>query len=237
MYTWLITGSSRGIGLEFVRQILAGGDRVFATARNPDKSPELQEIAAAAEPGHVHLVQLDTRDAESIKAAAKKVEELLNGDGLDYLLNNAARVSGGNDSPTTIDPDNFMDFMRVNILGPALVFQAFVPALDRSKRPEGPVVMNTTSGLGSIGLDCGVKNASYSISKCGLQMLTYKESKEKPNIICFVLDPGWVKTEMGGEGAFLEIPFSVSHQYKVITSATQKDNGGFKRYDGENLPW
>lgn len=67
-----------------------------------------------------------------------------------------------------------MEFMRINVLGPALVFQAFVAALDRSKRPEGPVVLNTTSGLGSIGLDLGVKNASYSISKCALQMLVSK---------------------------------------------------------------
>lgn len=69
------------------------------------------------------------------------------------------------------------------------------------------------------------------------------------------MDPGWVKTgeiylllfsllytekyhlAMGGEGAFLEIPFSVSHQHKIITSATQKDSGTFKRYNGEALPW
>lgn len=65
---------------------------MFATARNPDSSPELQEVAASAPSGRVYIVQLDTTDAESIRVAGKKVEELLNGDGLDYLINNAAKV-------------------------------------------------------------------------------------------------------------------------------------------------
>lgn len=84
-----------------------------------------------------------------------------------------------------------MQMMRINVLGPALVYQAFLPALERSKRPEGPVVVNTSSGLGSIGLDIyEAKITSYSISKSGLQMLTYKESKEKPNIIFLAVCPG-----------------------------------------------
>lgn len=84
---------------------------------------------------------------------------------------------------------------------------------------------------------------------------TYKQSKEKPNMIIFVMDPGWVKTgiitlierrsltditrlkDMGGEGAVLEIPFSVSEQYKQVINATSKDSGTFKRYDGTILPW
>jgi len=167
------------------RQVLAAGDTVFAAARSPSGSVGLQELAASTPSDRLHLIELDTSDAESIKRAGTNVEELLAGRGLDYLINNAAKVSrqeadmgqtltiyqGGNDLPSTIDPDEFMEFMRINVLGPALVYQAFLPALERSKRPEGPVVMNTTSGLGSIGLDCGVKNASYSISKCALQML------------------------------------------------------------------
>lgn len=133
--------------------------------------------------------------------------------------------------------------------------------------------MNTTTGIASIGLDCGVKNTCYCVSKTALNMMvgvwcydfrylinslpseTYKQSKEKPNMIIFVMDPGWVKTgiitlierrsltditrlkDMGGEGAVLEIPFSVSEQYKQVINATSKDSGTFKRYDGTILPW
>jgi len=136
------------------------------------------------------LIKLDTTDIESIKRAAKEVEEILDGKGLDYLINNAAK-GGETDLPSTMDPETFMQMMRINVLGPALVYQAFLPALERSKRPEGPVVVNTSSGLGSIGLDIyEAKITSYSISKSGLQMLTYKESKEKPNIIFLAVCPG-----------------------------------------------
>ncbi|KAF8590403.1 NAD(P)-binding protein [Ramaria rubella] len=236
MFTWLVTGASRGIGLELVHQIVAGGDTVFATARSPDSASDLQQLAASSPGGRIHVVQLDVADAESIKTAAGKVEELLEGRGLDYLLNNAGKGCG-DIPPSIMDMDVFMDAMRSNVVGPALVFQAFLPALERSKRPEGPVILNTTSGLASIGLDIGGKATNYSITKCALNMLTYKQSKEKSNMIFFVMDPGWVKTALGGEGAQLEIPFSVSHQYKQIVSATRKDSGTFKRYNGEIIPW
>ncbi|KAF8531714.1 NAD-P-binding protein [Gautieria morchelliformis] len=227
MYTWLVTGTSRGMGLELARQIVAGGDMVFATARSPSAAPALHKLASDSPPGHVHIIQLD--------AAVRSVDALLLNRGLDYLVNNAAR--SGMDFPSTMDPTTFLDTMKANVVGPALVFQAFLPALERSTRPEGPVVLNTSSSLGSIGIDYGAKVTSYSISKTALNMLTYKQSKEKPNIIFFVMDPGWVKTDMGGEGAELEIPFTVEQQYKQITGATRKDSGTFKRYNGEILPW
>jgi NAD(P)-dependent dehydrogenase (short-subunit alcohol dehydrogenase family) len=69
-----------------------------------------------------------------------------------------------------MNPTTFLDTMKSNVLGPALVFQAFLPALERSTRPEGPVVLNITSSLGSIGLDYGVTNTTYCISKTALNM-------------------------------------------------------------------
>ncbi|GJJ14191.1 hypothetical protein Clacol_008453 [Clathrus columnatus] len=233
MPIWLVTGSSRGIGLEFVRQIAQNGDEVIAAARNPENSEALQILSKSFP--HISLIKMDIDDPESIKTAAQEVEKILQGRGLDYLINNAAK--GGNDKPSEIDPERFFSFMRSNCLGPTLVWQALIPALERSTRPEGPVVVNMTTGLASFGLDIGVKNACYSTSKTALNMMTYKKSKEKPNMIIFIMDPGWVKTDMGGEGAMLEIPFSVSEQYKQAVNATSKDSGTFKRYDGAILPW
>lgn len=102
--------------------------------------------------------------------------------------------------------------MEVNVVGPSLVLQHFIPFLENSTRP---VVLNLTSGMGSIGLKCHGGASSYSISKTALNMLvnrferiesiyafltnmrhlqTYKLTKAKPQIIAMVMDPGWVKT-------------------------------------------
>lgn len=86
--------TSRGIGLEFARQVARGGDEVFAAARNPEDCEALQVLAStfASGPGRVHLIKLDIDDPESIKTAAAEIEKILDGRGLDYLINNAGRV-------------------------------------------------------------------------------------------------------------------------------------------------
>jgi len=231
--TYLISGSSRGIGLEFIRQLSASPSNVvIATCRNPDGAADLKTIAKDAK-GTVHIVPLDTSSTDSITAVEKYVKEIVGDGPLDYLLNNAA-VNPGFDSPFDISLDDFSSTLAINVLGPAKLAETLLPYLERSKRP---VVMNMTSGLASIGLDCGNKCTTYSISKTALNMLTYKQAKEKPNIIFYVVDPGWVKTEMGGEGAFLEPEFSVSNLVKLLTSIKLEQSGKFFKYDGSELPW
>ncbi|EJU04285.1 NADP-binding protein [Dacryopinax primogenitus] len=230
--TWLITGTSRGLGYEFVRQLVEDpANTVFATCRTPEKAEKLHALKPK---GKLHILQLDQEDKTSVDKAAKEVEKLLEGKGLDYLLNSAAAQYGGNDSAVTLDSQQFMDTIKNCVLGPALVVQALVALVEKGNKK---VIMNMTSGLASIGLDCGPKNASYSIAKTALNMYTYKLAKEKPDLITFVIDPGWVKTDMGGPGAMLEPDFSIGNMLKTIKGATQKDSGTFKRYNGEPIPW
>ncbi|EGO18380.1 hypothetical protein SERLADRAFT_444197 [Serpula lacrymans var. lacrymans S7.9] len=94
-----------------------------------------------------------------------------------------------------------------------------------------------TSGLASIQSNHGPKATSYSISKCALNMLTYKQAREKPDLIPFVVDPGWVKTEMGGPGAMLEPHESVSGILKHVSGATPDCAGKFFGYRGNEIPW
>ncbi|THH32793.1 hypothetical protein EUX98_g1382 [Antrodiella citrinella] len=230
--TYLITGSSRGIGLEFVRQLSASPSNVvIASCRTPDKATDLNAIAKEAK-GTVHVVPLDTTSKASISAVETFVKNIVGEGALDYLLNNAA-INPGEDSPFGIDEDDFIKTMTTNVFGPAKLAETLLPYLERSKRP---VVMNMTTGLSSIGLDCGPKCTTYSVSKTALNMLTYKQSKEKPNIIFYVVDPGWVKTEMGGEGAFLEPEFSVSHLVKLLHTITVEQSRTLLKYDGSALP-
>ncbi|KAH9848800.1 C-factor [Lenzites betulinus] len=231
--TWLITGTSRGIGLELVKQLLANSSNtVIATCRTPDKAAALHALKDSAR-GTLHVVALDVADEASIESSRKAVEAILGSKGLDYLYNNAA-INEADDTAFSLNAAVAVRTFQANVVGPALIAQAFLPLLEKGDRK---VIVNMSSGLASIDLNCGPKCATYSISKTALNMLTYKQKVERPDITSIVLDPGWVKTDMGGEGAMLEPEFSVSNILKVVTTLTKKDSGKFFRYNGEEIPW
>ncbi|KAI0628066.1 C-factor [Trametes polyzona] len=231
--TWLITGTSRGIGLELTKQLVADSSNiVIAACRNPDKADALHALKNGAK-GALHVIRLDVADEQSIKASRAAVEQILGDKGLDYLYNNAA-INEGFDTAFTLDAATAVRTFQANVVGPALIAQTFLPLLEKGTRK---VIVNMSSGLASIGIGGGPKCATYSISKTALNMLTYKQKVERPDIISVVVDPGWVKTDMGGEGAMLEPEFSVSNILKVVTSLTAKDSGKFFKYNGEELPW
>jgi len=237
--TWLITGASRGLGLEFTRQLSQDASNViFATCRKPDSASDLKGLKEKSEHSNIHLIQLDQEDGDSIKKAATSVGGILDtlkkSKGLDYLLNNAAQQHAGNDKPSDLDSELFLKTMKNIVVGPVLVAQSFVPLMASSGRK---VVMNMTSGLASIENDRGVGLTSYSVAKTALNMMTYKQSKEYTDFIFFVMDPGWVLTDMGGKNAQLKPEFSISHMLSTIKAATSSDSGSFKRYDGEKIPW
>lgn len=93
LLTDFLNGSaSRGIGLEYVRQIVEKGGIVFATARSPDKAAELRRLQAASAAGSIEIVELDVRNPKSVASAVKVVESILQNRGLDYLISNAGIV-------------------------------------------------------------------------------------------------------------------------------------------------
>ncbi|KIJ64003.1 hypothetical protein HYDPIDRAFT_154981 [Hydnomerulius pinastri MD-312] len=228
--TWLITGASRGIGLEITRQLLqVPTNTVFATCRSPSTATDLQSYRDA--PGKLHIVKLDVADEESIKAAAQEVIQTLNGRGLDYVLNNAATMVHG-DLAFSFKIEDLMATMTSNVCGPALVSRYLLPAIEASNRR---VIVNTSSGLASISSGHGSFSASYSITKIALIMLTYKQACEKPHLIPFNLDPGWVKTKMGGPDAVMEPHESASNIIKLLTGATSEYSGKFYYCDGTEI--
>ncbi|KAI0638077.1 NAD-P-binding protein [Trametes polyzona] len=236
--SWLITGASRGIGLELVRQLLESPNNVvIAACRNPEKASTLKALKDSAK-GALHIIQLDVSDADNIRAIAKDLETILGDKGLDYLVNNAA--IGIYDSAFNVQPQALIDTFRTNVIGPAVLAQVALPFLEKGREKK---ILNVSSTGGSIASVDSIEHpvhklvASYSMSKAALNMLTYKQKVERPDLIAITMCPGWVKTDMGGQEAKLEPEESVAGIIKVITSATPADSGKYLRYNGEEIPW
>ncbi|KAI0653039.1 NAD-P-binding protein [Cubamyces menziesii] len=234
MISWLVTGSSRGIGFELVRQLLASPDNlVVAACRNPATATALHDLKDSTR-GVLHVIHMDVSHFDSVRASAKVLEPILGETGLDYLINNAGIAA--RDTAFTLDPDELLRIFRTNVVGPAIVSQTCLPFLQKGRRK---IILNISSTAGSIATveEIGARNTSYSISKAALNMLTLKQKAEWPDIITVTLCPGWVKTDMGGEEAYVETEESISKILALITSATTADSGKFLRYNGEAIPW
>ncbi|KAL1948585.1 hypothetical protein VTO73DRAFT_10391 [Trametes versicolor] len=237
--TWLITGANRGIGFELVKQLLTSPTNlVVGVCRDPEHATALADLKQTTQ-GTLHVIPLDIADFDSVRASATQLERILGDTGLDYLINNAAIFTY--DTAFTSDPDTLLRLLRTNVAGPALVAQVCLPLLEHG---HAKMLVNVSSTSGSIGSvkhiekeEHRVGGAAYSISKAALNMLTYKQKVERPDLIVLALCPGWVKTDMGGQQAALEPEESVAGILKVVTSATPADSGKFLSFSGVEAPW
>ena len=227
----LVTGSNRGIGLEYVRQLLARGDRVFATCRNPDAADALKQLKTDYDDA-LTLVAMEVIDPDSVASAYDSVCGQV--DALDLLINNAA-INPGEEKLGGIQKADLMSAFEVNVAGVMLVSQQFVDLL---KNGDNPRLVHISSGAGSI-TQGSPGQYSYRVSKAALNMFNrvlYQELKPL-GIISVVLNPGWVITDMGGPNAHLQPEDSIRQQLQVIDSLTMDDTGSFKDYNGGELPW
>ncbi|KAI0325661.1 NAD-P-binding protein [Cubamyces sp. BRFM 1775] len=234
--TWLVTGASRGIGYELVRQLVSSPDNlVVAACRSPEKAAALQALKGTSK-GTLHIVQLDVGDFDSIRASFGQVEPILGGIGLDYLINNAGVALI--DTPFDLDPEVLVNTFRINAVGPALVSQVYLPLIEKSNRKVILHVSSTAGSIGSIDLIGATgKYPTYAMSKAALNMLAVKQKGFRPDLITITLCPGHVKTDMGGPNGALEPEESVAGILKVVTGATSEDSGKYLRYNGETIPW
>lgn len=224
--TILITGASRGLGLEFVRQYATDGDRVIAACRHPESATGLRAIK-----GDIRTVTLDIGDAGSVRALA----ETLGSEPIDVLINNAG-VYGKAQTLGKMDYAAWEDVFRINTIGPTQLTDTLVPNLTAGKRK---LVVCITSLMGSIADNTSGGYYAYRSSKAGLNAVVKSLSIDlKPRgIAAVVLHPGWVKTDMGGANAPLEPKESVGGMRSVIAKLGLKDSGRFFDYHGKELPW
>ncbi len=223
-----ITGASRGLGLEFARQYLQRGDEVFATCRNPDQADQLQALKS----DRLHIIRLEVTDSASIEAAYAAVSAQTGA--LDLLINNAAIGGGAKDRLGSLTFDGLVERFKINSVAPIMIVQRFRNLVARGTNPK---IINITSGNGSLGNKPDGGSYGYSASKAALNMFMRTLSFDLKAITTLVIDPGWVKTDMGGPNAHLTPEESISHVIDVINRATLKDTGKFLRWDGAEVPW
>ena len=228
-----MTGASRGIGLEYVRQWLERGERVFALARDPEGSEGLtalaRRFAATAVP-----VACDVADDRSVEAARREVAGAV--DGLDVLVNNAG-ILGGRKPFDELDMDEIHRHLEVNALGPLRVARAFLPLL-RAGRPVRRLV-HMTSLMGSIEDNRSGDAYAYRMSKAALNMASRSLAVDLADegVVSVALHPGWVRTRMGGPGARLGVEEAVASLIATIDRLGPPESGGFFDRDGQPLPW
>ncbi len=192
MSTILITGANKGLGREAARRLLADGHDVWASARDPERGR-----AAAEELGANHLV-LDVADDRSVEEAAAKLADETGGV-LDVLVNNAG-IAGEVPPPEELTAAVVQQVYDVNVLGVVRTMHAFLPLL---KRSASPVVVNVSSGLGSLTRSADPDSPasrwivpSYSSSKAALDMLTIQYAKAFPAMRINAVDPGYTATDL-----------------------------------------
>ncbi|MCH7858456.1 MAG: SDR family oxidoreductase [Candidatus Marinimicrobia bacterium] len=227
-----ITGANRGIGLGLAGQCLQRGDRVFAGCRNPEQATELHRLQDQ-HGDRLTVLPLDVTDQSAIDSAVTTVEGFV--DGLDLLVNNAG-VGGGEDPFGQLAEEGLIDTFRVNAVAPILLAQAMLPLLKKGQRP---VIASVTSRMGSIADNGSGGYYAYRASKAALNMLHKSLAVDlaQQGIITVVLHPGWVRTDMGGQGGRLSVEESVAGLLQVVDGLTETDSGRFFDWRGKKVPW
>jgi NAD(P)-dependent dehydrogenase (short-subunit alcohol dehydrogenase family) len=226
MPTVLITGANRGIGLELAKQYAGDGWSVIATARDPKNADGLNALK-----GEIRIEALEVTDAKQVQALAKA----LKGTAIDVLLNNAGMLTGYESFGDT-DAESWLQTLHVNSIAPLKLTEALVEHVAASQQKK---IASITSGMGSIGSHASSGAYAYRSSKAALNMVMVTAANElrARGISVAVISPGWVKTDMGGANATLNVTESAAGIRKVIDKLNVGISGQFFNYSGENLPW
>ncbi|XP_066142577.1 C-signal isoform X2 [Euwallacea fornicatus] len=234
MKSVLITGCNRGLGLGLVKQIMKTTNppqKVIATCRDVDKALALYEVASQHK--NLHILQLD-------------VGHIVREEGLNVLFNNAG-YSPKSTRINFVKADQLAETFAINTIGPIMLTKALMPLLKQaattnekeSLGSKRAAVINMSSVLGSIALNSDGGLYPYRCSKAAINMATKSLSADLKNdgILVTCVHPGWVKTDMGGSNAPMDIETSCSSLVEFITNLTEKHNGGFFQWDGKELQW
>jgi NAD(P)-dependent dehydrogenase (short-subunit alcohol dehydrogenase family) len=227
--TALVTGSNRGLGYEFVRQLAADGWRVHACCRQPEKARRLKTLDAGA--GEIVRHRLDVTDGLQLAGLGRELADVP----IDLLINNAG-IFGPRGGFGKIAYEDWLQVFNVNTLAPMRVAETFARQLDQAAAPR---LLNVSSKLGSIAANDSSGAHLYRSSKAALNMVTKCLSIDLQDrgVIVAAVHPGHVATDMGGRQAALDPAESVAGVLAMAQRLSVDDSGGFYAHDGSSLPW
>jgi len=250
MPSYLVTGSSRGLGLAFVGELLKNPKNyVIATARNPSKATELQALISQYPKERAAILELDLGSPESIEKAAEEATKLLP-EGLDTLIGNA----GVNDQPKPtfeqLDLKLFADELNFEIINNTIFIRSFLPLIRKGK-PGKLIFISSVVGSVELAATMPMLSDAYAVSRAALNMLIRKwgAALKFEGIATAVVHPGWVPTTEIGSGIIewvekyapqlprIPVPESAAAVVKIFETLTIEDTNTFFNYDGSKLPW
>ena len=223
--TALIIGASRGLGLGLVKTLLADGWQVTATVRNPQNAQALQAL------GKVQIEQLDMDDQPAVLALSQRLKAQV----FDLLFVNAGVKGPDVQTPGGATLAEVGQLFFTNAVAPINLAQRFVGQI----RPGTGVLAFMSSVLGSVTMPDAPELALYKASKAALNSMTNsfvsQLGEQRPTVLS--LHPGWVKTDMGGEGADLDVETSTRGLVDQVNTYAGQGGHHFINYKGETIPW
>lgn len=226
MKTALITGANRGIGLEFVRQLKEKGYYILGTCRHPETATELNTLAD-------EVFQLDVTNDNDIATLKQK----LNNRPIDLLVNNAGISGEQGVTVGNIDRENFINVINVNCIGVVKISDALLPNLQASIDKN---ILVISSRMGSVSDNERGRSYAYRASKTALHsvMRSFAIDVKDKGVHVMLIHPGWVKTNMGGSDALVDVQTSVAGMLKQADKhLSQSHADALHRFDGEMIAW
>jgi NAD(P)-dependent dehydrogenase (short-subunit alcohol dehydrogenase family) len=221
----LITGANRGIGLKFA-EILSANNNIYATARDITNADDLKKF------DNTELLELDLLNKDSIKSFCSELKDIP----LDMIINNAGIFQDEQMEETILDPELWLDEIMINAIGPVVLSQKLKENIMSGNDKK---IIFISSQMGSIDDNYSGGYYFYRTSKSALNSAAKSLSIDwkADGISVLMLHPGWVRTDMGGSNAKLDIDTSVSKMLDVINSLDMGKTGAFLNYEGKKLEW
>lgn len=221
----LITGANRGIGLKFA-EVLSANNNIYATARDITNADDLKKF------DNTELLELDLLNKDSIKSFCSELKDIP----LDMIINNAGIFQDEQMEETILDPELWLDEIMINAIGPVVLSQKLKENIMSGNDKK---IIFISSQMGSIDDNYSGGYYFYRTSKSALNSAAKSLSIDwkADGISVLMLHPGWVRTDMGGSNAKLDIDTSVSKMLDVINSLDMGKTGTFLNYEGKKLEW
>jgi short-subunit dehydrogenase len=228
MSTVLITGSNRGLGYEFVKQYSENGFNVLACCRNKNNAKELEELSITS--NKIKVYELDVGNVKAIKSLSQQLQN----EKIDVLINNAGIYRSS--TVGNINYDEWVESFKINTIAPYQIIENFLNQIINSDLKK---VVSVTSKMGSIDDNTSGGSYIYRSSKTALNsmMKCLTHDLKNQGVATLTLHPGWVRTDMGGPGGWIDSFESVQGMIKQIDKLTIDDSGKYLDYAGKSINW